>query len=148
MQIKLIWQSKDYMYLGPHKWNINIRIGSDTTPSRNNWVGPFIVSWTSVNDCICDAYKLFRFGPHMTSWTGQQNLMLARCANLTRCANSLGPNKYRINTCFLSKHDVNVKRYWDNIVPIMTCLLGYGHFQSIVHTERIACINFQELGAF
>ena len=37
---------------------------------------------------------------------------------LARCENSIGPIKYRINTRFLSKYDVNVNRYWDNIVPL------------------------------
>ena len=46
---------------------------------------------------------------------------------LARCANYRGPIKYRINTRFLSKRDLNVKHYWDNIVPITVCLLGnYG----------------------
>ena len=44
---------------------------------------------------------------------------------LARGANSLGPIKYCINTRFLSKHDSNVKRHWDYIVPITACLLGY-----------------------
>ena len=43
---------------------------------------------------------------------------------LAGCANSLEPIKYLTNTGFLSKHDVNVKRYWDNIVPITASLLG------------------------
>ena len=46
---------------------------------------------------------------------------------LTHCANSLGPIKYRLNIWFLSKHDVNVKRCSDNIVPITACLLGQTH---------------------
>ena len=66
--------------------------------------------------------KLFWFGSHKTSQTGQQKSRV-----LARNANSRGPIKYRIkNTRFLSKHDVNVKRYWDNIVPITACLLGNG----------------------
>ena len=28
MQIKFIWQGKDYTFSGPHQWNVNIRIGS------------------------------------------------------------------------------------------------------------------------
>ena len=53
-----------------HKWNVNIRIWSVTTSSRNNWVGVLTVSRTSAN--LSDAYKLFSFGPHKTSWTGNK----------------------------------------------------------------------------
>ena len=45
---------------------------------------------------------------------------------LGRCANSIGPIKYRIDIRFLSIHDVNLKRYCGNFVPITACLLGIG----------------------
>ena len=47
---------------------------------------------------------------------------------LDRSSNSLGPIKYRMNTTFLSKHDVNVKRYWDNIVLISNNGVFAGNF--------------------
>ena len=45
---------------------------------------------------------------------------------LARCANSLGTIKYRRNKCFLSIHDVYMKRYWGNIVPITACWIELG----------------------
>ena len=44
MQIKLIWHSKDYTCLGPHQWNVNIRIVSVTTSSRKKFIGTLTVS--------------------------------------------------------------------------------------------------------
>ena len=56
---------------------------------------------------------------------------------LARCANSLGPIKYRINTRFLSIHDIKLKRYWDNIVRTPLCLLG----TSPIHQNIKRCIS-------
>ena len=50
---------------------------------------------------------------------------------LTNCANSLVPIKYRIKTRFLSIHDVNLKSYWGNIVPMTACLLDLGWCNSL-----------------
>ena len=43
---------------------------------------------------------------------------------LARCVNSLALLNIVLNKRLLSKHDINVKRYWDNIVPIKVVFAG------------------------
>ena len=106
---KIDLHSKDCTYLGPHQWNVNIRIVSVTTSSGK------VIIWldhSQYNVLPPMTVSARRFetiaGPHKTSWTGQQNPVYWSSVHIP---------------FDLFKHDVNLKRYWDDIVPITAYLL-------------------------
>ena len=108
MRIKLIWHSKDWTYLGPHQCEkIILELGQllhrvETivlTHSQHHVLPPMTVSARGLETILVLASQDVVNGP-------------TKFRVLAHCANSLGPIKYRINIRFLSKHDVNVKRYW------------------------------------
>ena len=118
----MIWHSKEYIYLGPHQWNVNIRLGQ-----LRHRVERIVLAHSQYHvlpqwPSLLDTLKLFWFGSHKTSWTGQQNPVYWPAVQIPLIV----PIKYCINTRFLSfKTHVNVKRYKVNIAPITACLLGY-----------------------
>ena len=121
--------SKDYTCLGSHQLNVNIRIVSVTTSSKNNnWIShlqyhvllPMIVFARHWETILAWAHKVL--------WTGQQNSERWPAVQipLEICLGNLPPMavfsriplgicplcKYRINTRFLPMQDVNLKRYF------------------------------------
>ena len=138
MQIKFIWHSRDNMHLGPHQSNVNIRIGSVTTSSRNNLVGPLTVSRTSANDRICSMLRNYS-----GLWLTRRRERTNKIQNVGPLCNSSGPIKNRITRSSLFIIDVNLNRYLGNIIPITICWATQLHIvkKHALYYSNYHCLN-------
>ena len=119
MQINWFGTARKATYLGQHKRNDNIRIGSVTTwvetivlaHSQYHVLTPMTVSVRRLETILVLAHSQYHVLTPMTASVRRLETILVLASQdvvngptksrpLARCANSLGPIKYRINTPF------------------------------------------------
>ena len=121
IQMKLFWQGKDCTRTLTH---INEALIFEVGQLRH-WVETIVLAHSQRHVLPPMTVSARRF-EIILLWASQDVVKgPTKSSLLARCANSLGPIKYLLNRRFLYKHDVNVKRYWLNIIPTTACLLGW-----------------------